>query len=58
MGRKLFMGIDVGSVSTNILLMDENEELVQKIYIRTQGKPIKVLQDGLKYIKTGYYQVI
>ena len=34
-----------GSVSTNILLMDENEELVQKIYIRTQGKPIKVLQD-------------
>ena len=30
MGRKLFMGIDVGSVSTNILLMDENEELVQK----------------------------
>ena len=32
MGRKLFMGIDVGSVSTNILLMDENEELVQKIY--------------------------
>lgn len=49
--RKLFMGIDVGSVSTNILLMDDKEELVEKLYIRTQGKPIKLLQEGLKYIK-------
>lgn len=38
------MGIDVGSVSTNIILMNEREEVVEKLYIRTQGKPIKALQ--------------
>ena len=49
--RQLFMGIDVGSVSTNIVFMDENEEVVEKLYIRTQGQPIKVLQEGLKIMK-------
>ena len=51
MHRELFMGIDVGSVSTNILFMNQQEELVEKIYIRTQGEPIKVLQEGLKEMK-------
>lgn len=51
MHRKLFMGIDVGSVSTNILFMNDQEELIEKIYIRTQGKPIKVLQEGLGQMK-------
>ncbi len=45
------MGIDVGSVSTNIILMNEREEVVEKLYIRTQGKPIKALQKGLVEIK-------
>lgn len=45
------MGIDLGSVSTNILLMDKEEKVIEKIYLRTQGKPIKVLQEGLKQIK-------
>ena len=48
--RNLFMGIDLGSVSTNILLIDENEEVVEKLYLRTQGKPIKILQEGIKEI--------
>lgn len=51
MHRELFMGIDVGSVSTNILFMNQQEELVEKIYIRTQGEPIKVLQEALRQIK-------
>src|SRR5699024_6643370 len=47
----LFMGIDVGSVSTNILFMNEQEEVVEKIYLRTQGQPIKALQKGLALMK-------
>ena len=40
------MGIDVGSVSTNIVLIDENNNLHYKKYMRTQGKPIEVLKEG------------
>ncbi|SJZ33031.1 acyl-CoA dehydratase activase [Garciella nitratireducens] len=49
--RKLFMGIDVGSVSTNIIFIDQKETIVEKLYIRTQGQPIKALQEGLKIMK-------
>ena len=35
------MGVDVGSVSTNCVLVDENEEVVENIYLRTGGQPIK-----------------
>ena len=34
------MGIDVGSVSTNIALTDKYDRLVEKLYIRTSGRPM------------------
>ena len=43
-----YLGVDVGSVSTNLVLIDENGSLVEAIYIRTQGNPIKAVQDGMK----------
>lgn len=46
-----YLGVDVGSVSTNIVLVDENNDVVEKKYLRTQGKPIIVLQNGLREIK-------
>lgn len=35
-----YLGIDVGSVSTNLVLMDQDNRILQAIYIRTQGQPI------------------
>jgi len=35
-----YLGIDVGSVSTNLVLMDQDNKILQAIYIRTQGQPI------------------
>lgn len=46
-----FLGVDVGSVSTNVVLMDEQEKVIDTLYIRTQGQPIKAVQKGLEYIK-------
>ena len=43
-----YLGIDVGSVSTNLVIMDEEENVIKKLYLRTSGKPIKVLTEGLK----------
>jgi predicted CoA-substrate-specific enzyme activase len=48
---RYYVGIDVGSVSTNLVLLDENENLRKKLYLRTQGQPIKILTEGLKLLK-------
>ncbi|HBC94078.1 MAG TPA: 2-hydroxyglutaryl-CoA dehydratase [Pelotomaculum sp.] len=45
---KGFLGIDVGSVSTNIVFLDEGGVVVADIYLRTQGQPIATVQAGLK----------
>lgn len=41
-----YLGIDVGSVSTNIILMDESNKVRYKKYLRTQGKPIEIIKKG------------
>lgn len=47
---KCYMGIDVGSVSTNITLIDEKDKVIDKQYIRTEGQPIESLRRGLRDI--------
>ncbi len=43
-----YLGIDIGSVSTNFVLIDGEGNLIQEIYVRTQGRPVQVVTDGLK----------
>ncbi|KNF09543.1 activator of (R)-2-hydroxyglutaryl-CoA dehydratase HgdC [Gottschalkia purinilytica] len=45
--KTCYLGVDVGSVSTNLVLIDENNDVIYKKYLRTQGKPIEVLKKGL-----------
>lgn len=45
---KVYLGIDVGSVSTNIIALNEENEVVYKIYLRTKGRPIQTLLEGIK----------
>ncbi|NMB26425.1 MAG: 2-hydroxyglutaryl-CoA dehydratase [Tissierellia bacterium] len=51
------MGIDVGSVSTNIILMDQNNKIHYKKYMRTQGKPIEVLKEGIGEIELEFGEI-
>jgi len=46
-----YLGIDVGSITTKLAVLDKNDELVTHIYLLTQGKPIEMVQQGLKQIK-------
>jgi predicted CoA-substrate-specific enzyme activase len=48
-----YLGIDVGSVSTNIVLMDCSGDIVKKSYLRTGGRPIDVLTEGLRDFEDG-----
>jgi predicted CoA-substrate-specific enzyme activase len=45
-----YLGIDVGSVSTNLALLDESGRLLHGIYLRTAGRPVEVVQEGLQEI--------
>ena len=47
----VYLGIDVGSVTTKLAVIDEREELVTALYVPTQGKPIPVVQQGLREIE-------
>ena len=47
---KAYLGIDVGSVTTKLAVLDEHDELVDYVYLLTQGKPIEIVQQGLRQI--------
>jgi len=55
---EVFLGIDVGSVSTNFALVDGEGNLVQEIYVRTQGRPVQVVTDGLREIRETFGNTI
>ncbi len=49
--EKYFLGVDVGSISTNLALIDDSKELIESVYIRTEGKPVDSVQNGIKILR-------
>ncbi len=47
----VYLGVDVGSVTTKFVLLDGDAQLIFSLYLRTQGKPIKMIQEGLNCVK-------
>lgn len=45
---KAYLGIDVGSVSTNIVVLNEAGEIITGLYFRTKGRPVETIRKGLK----------
>ena len=48
---KGYLGIDVGSVSTNIVFMNEETNVLESLYLRTNGQPVVTVQRGLRQIR-------
>lgn len=48
---KIYVGIDTGSVSTNVVAINEDEDVVFSKYIRTKGQPINSVKEGMKLLK-------
>jgi len=59
-GREVFLGIDVGSVSTNLVLVDAcTDTMLEKQYLRTNGTPIETLVRGMRLLsEAGEWQVV
>jgi len=55
-GKRFYLGVDVGSISTNLAVINEEKDVVESVYIRTEGKPIKSIQRGMAILreKLGY----
>ncbi len=50
-GLACYLGVDVGSTSTNLVLADEKEEIVSYKYLRTRGNPAQAVINGLKELE-------
>ncbi len=48
---EVYLGVDVGSVTTKFALVNGAGELVACNYLRTEGKPIVIIQQGLREIR-------
>lgn len=47
----IYIGIDTGSVSTNVIAVDENINVIFSTYIRTKGQPINSVKEGMANLK-------
>ncbi|MBR1810513.1 MAG: 2-hydroxyglutaryl-CoA dehydratase [Clostridia bacterium] len=51
--NELYLGIDVGSISTDLVLMEPDRTIYKKIYLRTHGDPISAVAAGINRILDG-----
>ncbi|MHC4564122.1 MAG: acyl-CoA dehydratase activase, partial [Planctomycetota bacterium] len=51
-GDKLdaYLGIDVGSISTNVAVTDGGQEVYAKAYLMTAGRPLEAVRQGLSLV--------
>lgn len=48
---KVYLGIDVGSVSTNVVVLDEQEHILFSKYARTNGQPMESVKTCLGLVQ-------
>ena len=46
-----FLGIDVGSVSTNVVVLSPDDEVYLGIYLPTRGRPVEVLAETMRILR-------
>ncbi len=60
--KKAYLGIDIGSISTKGVVIDENNKILASTYLYTEGSPIiatkKVIKDLKKQVNQKEYQVV
>jgi predicted CoA-substrate-specific enzyme activase len=44
---RAYLGVDVGSISTNVVAIDEHWNVLSKRYLMTEGRPLEAVKRGL-----------
>jgi predicted CoA-substrate-specific enzyme activase len=52
---RAYLGIDAGSTTTKFVLMDEDENLLDRFYSANQGEPLRVVKQALLDLKQKYH---
>ena len=53
--KNCYLGIDIGSISTKGVIIDENNNIIRSLYIWTEGNPIKATEKLIKkYQQRGF----
>lgn len=42
-----YVGVDIGSISTNVVVLDKDKNVLSRRYLMTAGKPIEAVKQGL-----------
>ncbi|MBN1127023.1 MAG: hypothetical protein JXA82_18620 [Sedimentisphaerales bacterium] len=45
-----YLGVDVGSISTNVVVMDSQKRVLAKEYLMTAGNPLRAVRTGLERV--------
>jgi predicted CoA-substrate-specific enzyme activase len=46
----VYLGLDVGSLSTNVVLIDEQDRVIARRYLPTESKPLEAIRQGMTEI--------
>lgn len=49
--RECYLGIDIGSISTKGVIIDENNKIIKSLYIWTEGNPVEAVKRLVKNLK-------
>ncbi|OQB76532.1 MAG: R-phenyllactate dehydratase activator [Deltaproteobacteria bacterium ADurb.Bin135] len=47
---EVYLGVDVGSISTNLVVIDKEKNVLAKRYLMTEGRPLEAVKKGLAEI--------
>jgi predicted CoA-substrate-specific enzyme activase len=47
----MYLGVDVGSITTKAVAIDERDRILAKVYLRNSGRPLEAIKEGLRSIK-------
>ena len=60
--KKAYLGIDIGSISTKGVIIDENNNILADSYLYTEGNPInsskKVIRELKNKINKDKYKIV
>lgn len=60
--KKAYLGVDIGSISTKGVIIDENNNIIASCYLYTEGNPInatkKVIKELKKQININEYKIV
>jgi len=49
--KDCYLGVDIGSISTKGVIIDDNNKIIAKEYIWTEGNPVKAVRNLVKILK-------